>query len=221
MDLDDAHRLGERLLAQHGLDDWTLTFDRAKRRAGVTRFGARTIGLSAPLTRLHDEPDVRDTILHEIAHALVGPGHAHDRVWQARARALGASPERCLPEDVPRVPGDWLGVCPDGHVRARHRRPERLLSCPDCRPGFSAQHLFQWTFRGRPAHMHPNYVAELRALEEGAPVRRLGHGTRARIVAPGAFHGRVGTVVKRGRTSYHLELPEGRVRVLFAAVEPA
>ena len=69
--------------------------------------------------------------------------------------------------------------------------------------------------------MHPNYLAELCALQTGEPVRLLGRGMRVRIVVSGEFHGRVGTVVKRGRTSYHLELPEGRVRVAFAGTEPA
>lgn len=221
MDLLDAFRLGERLLAEHGLDGWRLELDQAKRRAGICRFGPRVIGLSAPLTRLHSEQEVRDTLLHEIAHALVGPRHGHDAVWQRRAREIGATATRCLPEDAPRLPAPWVGVCPSGHVIERHRRPERVASCRTCAPGFSVRHVFQWTFHGRPAQLHPNYLAELRALEGGRPVFRLGCGMRARITAPGRYHGRVGTVVKRGRTSYHLQLPEARVRVLFAAVEPA
>lgn len=179
------------------------------------------IGLSAPLTRLHSEYDVGDTFLHEIAHARVGPGHAHDAVWQAKAREVGCSASRCLPEDVPQLPAPWLGVCPAGHVEQRHRRPERVASCRACASAFSPDHLFQWTFHGRLGSMHPNYLAELCALQTGEPVRLLGRGMRVRIVVSGEFHGRVGTVVKRGRTSYHLQLPEGRVRVAFAGTEPA
>ena len=33
--------------------------------------------------------DIRDTLLHEIAHAIVGPGHGHDAVWQTAARRIG------------------------------------------------------------------------------------------------------------------------------------
>ena len=44
MDLTDAAALGRRLLDQHGLDDWTLVFDRAKRRAGVCRSSRRRSG---------------------------------------------------------------------------------------------------------------------------------------------------------------------------------
>src|SRR3954468_15251640 len=89
MDLHDAYRLGTDLLTQHGLSGWSLTFDNAKRRAGVCRYAARVIGLSAPLTRLHPPEQVRETLLHEIAHALVGPEHGHDRVWAATTRRIG------------------------------------------------------------------------------------------------------------------------------------
>ena len=83
VDLDDAARMARALMAEHGLRGWSLVFDRAKRRAGICRYDQRVIGLSAPLTALHGEADVRDTVLHEIAHALVGARHGHDATWRA------------------------------------------------------------------------------------------------------------------------------------------
>ncbi len=96
-----------------------------------------------------------------------------------------------------------------------------MTSCPRCAEGFSLDHLVEWTFRGRPAQMHPNYVEELDALRRGARVVRFGPGHAVRILVPGEFHGRTGLVVKRGRTSYHVRVPEGVLRVVFAGVEPA
>ena len=153
MDLGEAERLGRRLMAEHGLRGWTLVFDRAKQRAGICRYGRKEIGLSAALTALHPEDEVRDTILHEIAHALAGPRHGHDEVWRATARRIGCSGQRCTSSDAPRVPGDWVGTCPAGHRVTRHRRPERPASCPTCCPAFSVDHLFTWTHRGEPAPM--------------------------------------------------------------------
>ena len=221
MDLTTAYTMARGLLDEHGLAEWTLTFDRAKKRAGVCRAEARTIGLSAPLTRLHDEVEVRDTVLHEIAHALVGPHHQHDAVWRRQVLEIGGSPQRCVPSEAPRVTAPWLGVCPAGHTAERHRRPERVMSCRQCSPRFSPLHLFEWTRDGRPAVMHPNYVAELRGLAEGRALRLLGVGQRARVIVPGELEGVVGTVVGRGRTSYHLRVREGVVRVVFAGAEPA
>ncbi len=222
MDLRDAHLLAQRLLVEHGLTDWRVEYDAAKRRAGVCRYAQRTIGLSAPLTVLHDEAMVRDTVLHEIAHALVGPAHGHDAVWARKAREIGCSAQRCVPADAPRLDAPWLGVCPAGHAVDRHRRPERVMVCRRCSGStFDLRHLLTWTHHGRPAVHHPNYDAELAALREGRPVTRLGVGSRARVVVPGEYDRVVGTVLKRGRTCYHLRVGRQVLRVPFAGVEPA
>ncbi len=164
MEVTRALSTGRRLLREHGLDDWTIVADRAKTRAGVCRFTKRQIGLSAPLTTLHSEDEVLDTILHEIAHALVGPQHGHDAVWRAKAREIGCSGERCVSSDSPRVPGDWVGRCPAGHEKHRHRAPARLMSCGECSRRFDPRHLFSWTYRGRPATLPSTYAAQLAAL---------------------------------------------------------
>lgn len=220
MDLRDAFALAEHLLDQHGPAGWTVTLDSAKQRAGVCRFGPREIGLSAPLTVLHSQEQVRDTILHEIAHALVGPRHGHDAVWRRTALAIGCTGARCVPADAPRVEPAWLGVCPAGHTTGRHRRPERVMTCGRCASRFDLAHLYTWTHRGRPAVHHPNYEAELARIREGRPPVWVGVGQRARVTLAGAHHGTVGTVVKRARTSYHLAVPGGLLRVPFAGVEP-
>jgi hypothetical protein len=69
--------------------------------------------------------------------------------------------------------------------------------------------------------MHPNYEAELAALLSGARLTVQPVGSRVRVVAAGEFEGRVGKVLKHGRTSYHLRLPEGVLRVPFALAERA
>jgi predicted SprT family Zn-dependent metalloprotease len=221
MDRGAALRMARELVASHGLTGWRVQLDNAKRRAGVCRFDERVIGLSGPLTDLHSEADVRDTVLHEIAHALVGPAHGHDRVWRATAQRIGCSGKRCVDAESPRVSGAWIGTCPAGHVKDRHRRPERVMSCARCSPRFSVEHVFSWTFHGRPGAMHPNYEAELESLLTGKPLRVLPVGARVRITVPGEHRGRVGRVVRLGRTSYHVRVTGGLLRVAFAGVEPA
>ena len=164
VDLRDAFAMAEYLLEVHGLEEWEVVFDNAKRRAGICRFSDRTLGLSAPLTALHSEDDVRDTILHEIAHALVGPRHGHDATWRATARRIGSSGDRCVSPDAPTPPAPWLGTCPGGHTLERHRRPGRVLTCGLCSSVFDLAHVYTWTHHGRPATMLPRYVTELRRL---------------------------------------------------------
>lgn len=85
------------LMRQHGLESWTFEFDNAKRRAGVCRYRCKLISLSRHYVRLNADnyEDIRDTILHEIAHALAGFKAAHGPAWKAVCRRIGAKPERC------------------------------------------------------------------------------------------------------------------------------
>ena len=85
----DAAQLARSLMIQHGLSGWAFRFDHARRRFGSCRYGEKTITLSRPLTLLNDDGQVRDTVLHEIAHALC-PGDGHGPNWKAACRRLGA-----------------------------------------------------------------------------------------------------------------------------------
>ena len=135
MNLYTARAIARQLMNQHGLTDWTFRFDHARRRFGSCQPRRRWITLSAPLTLLNNEEEVRDTILHEIAHALVGPGHGHDAVWKAKCVEVGARPERCYGEQVAMPKGQWRATCGGcGREHDRHRRPNRLTGwhCRGC-----------------------------------------------------------------------------------------
>ncbi len=232
MDLRTALLKARSLLQQHGLEDWSIGLDRARRRAGACHYATKTISLSRPLTALHSPEEVRDTILHEVAHALVGPSHGHDAVWRARALAIGCSGSRCVPEDAPKLEGNWIGVCPQGHQQTKHKRPERVVSCSRCGGGrFDPTHLITWTWRDVAVRMHPKYVAELVRLADkhgGIPADQLeldgmlgggpGHpqvqgflapllpvGARVRITGDGQYAGLMGTVLSRGRSRYKVK----------------
>jgi hypothetical protein len=212
MDLDEARELALSLMREHGLREWTFAFDNAKTRAGVCRSSPRQIGLSRPLTLLHSPAEVRNTILHEIAHALVGPRHGHDPAWRATAETIGCTATRCLPESVARIDGAWTGICPAGHEFTAHRRPRRVRSCRLCSPTFDPDAIVAWTRGGEPAPMHPEYLAELAQIRSGEPVvapARLATGTRVRLAGTGSYAGRTGTIQSRRRTRYVVRLDDG------------
>jgi len=211
------------LMDRHGLTGWRLVFDNAKTRAGVCRSDRREIGLSRHLMGLYSAEQVTETVLHEIAHAVAGPRHGHDRVWRAVAKRIGCSGRRCMPADAPRVDGPWEGVCAAGHRTTAHRRPVRVRSCPRCSTTFDPAALYTWTHQGRPAPMHPRYAAELAHIRtpetQPAPVR-LGVGDRVRLTGAGRYAGLAGTIVKRGRSRYQVQTTAGMLSAAFATVQP-
>jgi predicted SprT family Zn-dependent metalloprotease len=139
LDLHDARQLAESLLHRHGLSDWTFRFDRARRRFGSCRPRSQTITLSAPLTLLNSIDEVRDTVLHEIAHALA-PGDGHGQRWRAMCARIGAKPRRCYDDRDGRVVSPprrqapyQIGCLACGWWTARYRRLSRRLVCRTCR----------------------------------------------------------------------------------------
>ena len=114
MDITTAATLAESLMAHHGLTatGWTFKMDRATVRLGLCQFGPKVISLGAVYVESADEAAVRDIILHEIAHALVGafalkPNGAvvrdrqrravttgHGWQWKVKAREIGCSGQR-------------------------------------------------------------------------------------------------------------------------------
>jgi predicted SprT family Zn-dependent metalloprotease len=235
--------MGRSLMNRHGLDDWRLVFDNAVRRAGVCRPGRREIGLSRVLTELHGEGEVHETVLHEIAHALVGAEHGHDAIWRARAAEIGCSGERCVSATAPRPDAPWTGTCPAGHEVSRYRQPVRVQACGRCSKRFDPSTLIAWKYQGRAVPMHPEYVAELARIRHrlgavddpgvavaarasaherlrGAPAPRLPVGTVVRLGGRGRYARMTGTVVKVGRTRYHISTRAGLVTAPFELVRP-
>lgn len=129
MELHVAEQLVISLMREHGLGNlgWKFKFDNAYSRLGICRYSRRVIGLSRPFILANEESEVRDTILHEIAHALT-PGADHGLAWRLKAQEIGARPERCASADVKQVPADWQGECQDCHIKInRQRRPSTRM----------------------------------------------------------------------------------------------
>lgn len=157
--------LAAQLMRQHGLDGWTVSLDRARRRAGGCRQASKQITLSAVLLPTYPEDTVRDVILHEIAHARVGATHGHDAVWQREAARIGATPRALLPGDLPAPPATWVGTCPKcARTRNLYRAPRRVVSCGACSRTFSHDLILRWTHQGTPATPPGKYRTQLRSI---------------------------------------------------------
>jgi predicted SprT family Zn-dependent metalloprotease len=139
MNLYAAKHLAESLMQQHGLAGagWCFRFDHARKRFGSCRCREKVITLSRTLTFLNTEAEVRDTILHEIAHALT-PGDGHGRRWKRMCIQVGAKPVRCYQDDQVVTPPRRAARYQIGCGRCdwwadRFRVTSRRLVCRACR----------------------------------------------------------------------------------------
>lgn len=149
MELSVAQELAINLMEKHGLIDkgWQFEFDNARRRFGVCRFRNKRIGLSKNLVNLNDEAKVKDTILHEIAHALVGSKHGHDWVWRRKAIEIGCNGERCYNSKEVNMPqSKYIAECNGcGYTHKKHRTPKKSSSCGKCSGGrYNPTYKLEW-----------------------------------------------------------------------------
>ncbi len=153
------------LMDRHGLTDWKIRFDRARRRAGCCLYAQKTLSFSVVLLPTYPLETVDDVILHEIAHALVGPHHAHGPVWKRMAARIGATPRALLAGDLPEPEAPWLGRCPNCSLtRGLFRVPRRVSACGACSSVFDPRFILEWTHLGVPTTPPGKYASELAAL---------------------------------------------------------
>ena len=97
MELNVVKMLADKLLDEHGLIEkgWRFSFDRAKRRAGSCKFSKKEITIAKAYAEQQEGIEIRNTILHEIAHALVGSQHGHSQIWRKKAKEIGCDASRC------------------------------------------------------------------------------------------------------------------------------
>ena len=143
MNLQDAKALAMEFMDRHGLltRGWAFVFDNAKTRAGSCNYDQKTISMSKYLPGVSGVSGVTDTMLHEIAHALVGPEHGHDAAWKAKALEIGCSGQRCHAYVMKQAP--WKVTCPCGAVcTTRHKVTWDILVskvCKQCKNPLTAR----------------------------------------------------------------------------------
>ncbi|MFT4211403.1 MAG: SprT-like domain-containing protein [Microbacterium sp.] len=137
----------EELIDRHLDATWSFGFDNAKRRAGLCDYTRHRISVSRYLAARYDDETNRQTLLHEVAHALVGSAAGHGIRWKRAARDLGYTGGVTHRGETAIELAPWVGICPAGHVVYRHRRATRATSCALCAPVFDPRHALTWTRR--------------------------------------------------------------------------
>ena len=140
MDTNRAATLARELMNAHGLGHVTFGWHRSNRAVGICHSSRLPmagsdwhvvgITLSSGLVAVNEETIIRNTILHEIAHAKAGHKAGHGPLWKLAAIDVGARPEATCSAGVIEVPTKIQAVCPlCARVHYFRRMPKRTKYC--------------------------------------------------------------------------------------------
>lgn len=145
-----AKNLALDLITEHKLKNWTFRFDHARRRFGCCNFSKKEISLSKVLTELNSPKAVRETLIHEVAHALAGPRAAHGAKWKEIVRSLGGDPVRCYShKEIKLPPAKYTARCRSCEKEFPALRRKQRVACRSCckefnRGRYSAKFLLEF-----------------------------------------------------------------------------
>ena len=123
--------------AKWGLSDWEFRFSNQKRHLGYCRPRKKVVSVSLAFMKTNPISVMKDTLLHEIAHALhyLETGKTnHNNGWRKFALRVGCEPKRCATGERLQMPrGNYIGVCPVCEKETHfYRRVRRSYSCSHC-----------------------------------------------------------------------------------------
>ncbi len=141
MNIEQTKTLVTDLLVRYELygQGWRFVLSRGKSLLGSCNYRQKQIKVSRYLIERGTDAEVRDTVLHEIAHALVGGKVGHNWIWRAKCREIGAKPERLAHAVSYTVPHKIELECvTHGTIDKRHRKLKAgmlaRLWCLKCGP---------------------------------------------------------------------------------------
>lgn len=113
-----------------GFYGWTFKLNTNKARLGVCKYNQKSIELSVHHVDSASEPEVRDTLLHEIAHVMAGVKAKHGFGWRRVALSIGCNGLRCGTIHNKPAP-NFIGTCAKcGTEIPRYRLKRRLMNSP-------------------------------------------------------------------------------------------
>jgi predicted SprT family Zn-dependent metalloprotease len=121
----EATTYAVRAFSRHGLSRrWKFALGNSLHDYGSCDFNTKTIEVSRVFLRHASRNEARDTILHEIAHAVAGT-HLHDARWKSIAKRIGARP-KAQPDSYERQ--KTVAALAMARARKKSRRRVRRLS---------------------------------------------------------------------------------------------
>lgn len=162
------------LLEANGLKGWKVLFDRSLHRAGTCRYFEKEIVFSIHFMENAEPEERRNTILHEVAHAIAGHSAGHGEEWAAVHRSLGGNAQ--VVTLMPQVLSThtyflWVGTCSHcGYRTGLEDAPDGVWICRACDPSLPKhERIFTWTKDEEPMapeQIGVEYLSQYRSLFE-------------------------------------------------------
>ena len=137
--LSEAITLGNSLMQKHGLlaEGWRFALNSRRSSLGMCFYWKKEIAVSRYNVIYNSEDVVRNTILHEIAHALAGKRneYGHGPIWKQIAISIGCNGERC---GSMYTPPKFVGVCPKCSDSFEANRRKIKGACTKCCKQYNA-----------------------------------------------------------------------------------
>jgi predicted SprT family Zn-dependent metalloprotease len=125
------------LMNEHDLHQWNIRLSNRRRQLGRCTYHTQTLWFSRHMIEYYDWDNVREVVLHEIAHALLSPSEGHSDIWLAKAQEIGCVNPARLFKNNP-IPGRYRSTCPVcGEIKFRYRYSSAMngrLYCAACGP---------------------------------------------------------------------------------------
>jgi predicted SprT family Zn-dependent metalloprotease len=133
--------MGEHNLIQQG---WTVNFHKGRSYLGQCLISKKIITLSIPYVENNEwEPNIKDTVLHEICHAFCPPvfrnrqWKAHHFAWRMKCIELGCSSKRTSKDPIlpPKKAPRYITICACGikHEVRRQGKHFNHYRCKFCK----------------------------------------------------------------------------------------
>lgn len=117
-------------MERHGLD-WTVKVSgSSKSQGGCADYAKKELRLAEGFAVRVKIEDLKDVLLHEIAHGLVGKEAGHGPLWQQKAIVLGGTGR--VRHVITYTPYKWKGEC-GCTVHPRYKRPRKQYICSRCK----------------------------------------------------------------------------------------
>ena len=147
MDLNEAEQLAKDLIKQYNIP-YSFAWNNSYRYIGRCSCSKHIIYLSKAYTLLNSIDQIKDTILHEIAHALAPISENHGTKWKKIAISLGCIPKACVERETVIVPFKYIGHCIKCFKEFKVSRRTRIACRSCCKTynngKFSDQFLIEW-----------------------------------------------------------------------------